>query len=163
MRDEVRLIHRDDVLLLAAYGDVFFQCWTGEGRAADVKRMFDVHSRFVDEHGKKTTVAISHVLTPSIRPPDEPSRKIMNEHVQLLQGVRAVATVIEADGFAAAMIRGIVAGLVLLTKREVAHGVFSKPRDGLAFVLPHRDPTHGPMDLDTVDAAYARLRARTIG
>lgn len=154
-----RVLHRDDVLLLVSYRDLFVQCWTGAGTAEHVRKMIDVHRRFVDEHGRQATIALSHITSRGISPPDEATRALLPEHSRVVRGVRASATVIEADGFGAAMIRSIVSGLMLLGERETAHQVFSTPRAGLQFLSKHRDPAAGAMPLDEVDGAYARVRA----
>lgn len=154
-----RVLHRDDVLLLASYRDLFVQCWTGPGTAEHVRRMIDAHRRFVDDHGRHATVSMSHVTSRGITPPDEATRTLMNEHSRVVRGIRASATVIEAAGFGAAMIRGIVSGLMLLSDRDTVHEVFSTPRAGFQFLLRHRSPSAGPVDLDEIEGAYARMRS----
>ena len=159
MRGEPRVLHRDDAVLLAAYRDLFIQRWSGQGTAAQVRHMVETHRRFVVEHGAKRTIALSHVVTASTRPPDDAARAAMNEHTRIMKDVRAVATVIEADGFGAAMIRSIVSGLVLLSRGDAEHQVFSAPQEGLAFLLRHRDPGAPAMALDELVSAYARVVA----
>jgi len=157
MRADVRVFYRDDIVLLASWRDLFIQRWMGEGTPDHVARMFDSHRRFVQGHPARATVALSHVSTPAIKPPDERSRKLMRDYVAGMKDIRAVATVIDASGFGAAMVRGIVSGLVLLTQRDIVHAVHSTLRDGLTFLVRYRAPGASPVTVDELEGIYASI------
>ncbi len=132
---DVQTIHRDDVLHVGSIGPLFFQRWFAPGQPAHVERMLEAHRAFVARFPHRETVALSHIQSHAFRPPDEGSRRPIREHTKLLgSDVRAVATVIEADGFVASMVRSVVSGLVLIADRRLAHSVFATVDEGLAYV-----------------------------
>lgn len=133
--EDVQTIHRDAVLHLGSIGPLFFQRWSAPGQGADVERMLEAHRAFVARFPHRETIALSHIQSHTFRPPDEGSRRPMREHTKLLgSDVRAVATVIEADGFVASMVRSVVSGLVLIADRRLAHSVFASVDEGLEYL-----------------------------
>lgn len=154
-----RVVYHDDVLLLASFRDIFIQCWNGPGTAAHMRRMIDAHRAFASDHGPQASVALSHVTVHGVKRPDDETRALMAEHSRAVRGLRASATIIDAHGFGAALVRGIVSGLLLLSERDTAHDVFATPREGFAFLLGRRSLSAAPIELDELDAAYARVRA----
>ncbi len=154
MSGEATIVHCDDALCIMTWRDFFLYAWTGRGNAGHAQSLLDCHRRYLKDNKSKTTVAMAHIKGPAMIIPDEATRETLREHVRVARDVRAFATVIDGDGFGAAMIRGLVSSLSLLSRRELVREVHRTPRDGLAFLLRERDPSHEPVTLDDVVRVY---------
>jgi hypothetical protein len=150
------VLYSDSALQLITWRDLFVQRWIGQGGASHVAHMLEAHLAFTAKHGPKRTISVSHVATTTFKPPDEEARRLMTRHTaEIGPRLRASATVIEMDGFAGAMMRSIIAGLIFVTGHKEPHQVTSTAREGIAFVLRHRHPEAQPIDLDDLMRIYA--------
>jgi hypothetical protein len=151
----VETVFRDDVLHVGSIGPFFFQRWMGTAGAEHVHRMLDAHRAFVREFPARSTIALSHIATQRFSPPDDASRGPMKEHAKLLSTeVRAVTTVIDADGFVAGMVRSIVSGLMLVADRTLEHKVCRSLEDGFAYLAPFAPKGSVACDPSRLLAAY---------
>jgi hypothetical protein len=150
----MQVLYRDPVLVLATYDEIFFQCWRDEGGVAQVQRMYEEHLRFVSARPERTTLSMAHLTMPGVRPPEDGLRVYMNKHgKEVTPRVRRGVTVIEAGGFAGAVVRGVVSGLTLLS-RGPKQEVRRDPLDGLRYLLADRPPGAAPVDAETLFATY---------
>ena len=90
-------------------------------------------------------------------PPNDATRDKLKEPIPIIRNTRAAVTVIEGKGFGAAIIRGLVSWFALFSKSTVPHEVHSTAREGIEFLLRHRDPKHLQLGIDDVMRTYDRL------
>jgi hypothetical protein len=137
------------------WDDVFVSRWIGVAGVDHVRKMTEHHVRFLDAHEDGTTLVLSHVDMPEIRPVDEAVRSEIRVYdVAVVNRIRAGATVIVAGGFSGVIVRGILSGLSLMTRRAQRSAVFSTPREGLDFLLRHRVAGRPAGSLEPMLKAY---------
>ncbi|MBX3271513.1 MAG: hypothetical protein KF729_14705 [Sandaracinaceae bacterium] len=147
-------VYRDEGLHCATWGPLFVQRWLADASGEQVETMLELHTAFVEARPLGTTLSVSHVEVTHGRP-DERSRAAMRRHMKLAErAIGAAATVISCEGFASAMVRSVLSGLVLVTRPKCPHGVFSTTAEGFGFVLEHR-PVAG-VDARSIEEAYRR-------
>lgn len=150
----VAIHYRDPVLVLASWEDFFFQHWRDEGRVEHVRRMFDEHQRFVRSR-PTGTYSMAHIRIHSLKPPDEAMREVMRQHQEEVGPVIAgTVTVIEADGFAGAVLRGVVSGLSLLNRTAAKQQVQKTALDGMRYLVSRRPASAAAVDPETLTAHY---------
>ena len=156
MSRRFRTIYRDEALECATWGGLFVQRWLGgDARAEHVEAMLALHTRFVEEAPRGSTMSLSHIARPDLRPPDERMRAAMRRHMQMVErSLAAATTVIGVSGFASAMARSILSGLLLLSRPKCPHAVVGTTREGFAFLLRHG--SLAGVSADELDAAYHR-------
>lgn len=154
---KAEIFYADEAVIVGAWQDVFFQRWRGPGGVASIRSMHRAHERFLKGRPPRTTLSFSHVEGASMKPPEEAGRASMKEHIALLsERARAATTVIESAGFGSAIIRSVVSGLVLVSKRGLPHEVFSSPKEGFDFLLRHRSPAGTGVTAAELEALYRR-------
>lgn len=149
------VVFADDHLQLMRWDDVFVMRWISPSDEPYVRRMVQEHTRFVDSRPEGTTMALTHVDMVNVKPPDEPTRRLIGQYDEAMHGrLRASATVIAAGGFGGVVVRGIMSGLALVNRRKTPQDVFALPRDGIAFLTKHATPAPG-RPIPTVEAMLA--------
>lgn len=153
------VVFADAHVQLMRWDDVFVTRWLAESGEVHVRRMIDEHRRFVDGRPDGTTMALTHVDMEQVKPPDEPTRKLIAAYDEGIHArLRASATIIGARGFGGVVVRGIMSGLALVSRRKTPQDVFVAPREALSFLLRHaaRSPHATTPPLDAIVSAYER-------
>lgn len=150
----VEIHYRDPVLVLVSWEDFFFQHWRSEGEVAHVRRMFEAHRRFVRSR-PGPTYSMAHVRIHSLKPPDEAMREVMRQHQDEVGPTLAgTVTVIEADGFAGAVLRGVVSSLALLNRSDARHQVRKSALEGIRYLVSRHPRDAATLDPEALTAHY---------
>lgn len=154
-------LYQDEVLHCGTCGPLFFQRWRGGGDAEHLERMLGYHLRFVERFDRGTTLSFSHVQVVTKTPPNESARAVMQRHTELIEAkVASAATVISEGGFGGAMARGLVSGLLLVTRPKCPHKVCATTGEGFEFMLqkaPAAFPRSRPSELDRLYREHCKL------
>lgn len=154
MLTPVEIHYRDPVLVLASWEDFFFQHWRREGEVDHVRRMFETHKRFVRSR-PAPTCSMAHIRIHSLKPPDDAMRDVMREHQdEVGPFIGGSVTIIEADGFAGAVLRGVVSGLQLLNRTAAKQQVHKTALDGVRYLVARRPPSATAIDPEALTAHY---------
>lgn len=134
---EVELLHRDEILTIAAYDHLFLEIWSGlPAKALHQRKLRELHNeRLAKRPGKHALVAIVEGgATPRL---DEEARSEMTERTRATRDrTVALAVVMSDQGFVAAMIRSILAGLLLVQRAPYPHKVFGTLREAASWLAP---------------------------
>ena len=132
MRPSIFVDTRRDYTLYVS-GPIVAVVWRGELTDAAVSHVERVLARTAEDSRE----AISFVTIASFRAPiprPEIRTRIVDCYRALGPRLRAVAQVVEGEGFWAAAARCVMAGIGLLSRGEHRMSVFGTPRDALAWL-----------------------------
>ncbi|MGE0784415.1 MAG: hypothetical protein AB7S26_01915 [Sandaracinaceae bacterium] len=162
MLEPIRIHHDGPNLVLASWSDFFFQYWKGDGTIEDCRLMFREHMKFVDSLHDKKTFSLAHISMVRFRPPDSGMTDVIRQHGAAINPrTYAGVTVIEADGFAGAVARGVVSGLTLVRRGAPKLVVETTPLAGIRHLLRHAPPDYPTVDAEELTAHYlAAVRNR---
>jgi hypothetical protein len=151
------IVFADGVCQLMRWDDCFVSRWTGQTGADQVRRMTDEHVRYLDAHGDRTTLTLSHVDMAEVKPIDsDVHAEIRRYDAAVVTRIRAGVTVVGVGGFSGVVVRGVIAGLNLVTRRSAFSAVVSTPREGIDFLARHSISAKTPTSLDVLVATYER-------
>jgi hypothetical protein len=132
-----RLIHAGEAVVVAEVGPLCVVIWRG----AVTKNPFEWQRAGLDEVVKRHPrgAAFLCVVEQSAKPPGEELRRASTQMVQAHgEHLKAVACVIEGDGFKAAIGRGALASMILLLRNKKSPvSVFAQPREALRWTASH--------------------------
>ena len=111
-----QLIHRDASGFIGSIDNVFLQHYAV---AADIAAMKERHARevaFMERHKERKYLVVTVVLEPAITRLESDVRELQTEHTRVTAPhTRAGALALIAPGFKAAIIRGLLGKILLVT------------------------------------------------
>jgi hypothetical protein len=138
----LRVLHRSDALVAAELGSVCILFW----RKTPTRATFNAQKSALDNLVARVGagVAVICVVEPGADPPDEELRKAssITDHGNK---IKAVALVIEGNGFRAAITRTVLSGITFMIRTPVPIKFFVTPKQAAAWVST-RVPVAGASD-----------------
>jgi hypothetical protein len=154
----VTLVRKDSAGWVGHFGDVFLQAYTVPAPVELVRERHQAERAFIDMMQPKRIITGTIVHEPAIVRPSDELRAATTEHSKSTVAVtRAGFLVILAPGFKAAMLRGIVASLMLFTGAGYPFKVAASEIEAFDWLGTHLDKSMTKADLIR---AYDDLRAR---
>ena len=153
--DEARILVADAGGFSAAFRNVHFDVWMTPGSAEQFRARYVVQHAWFKERGEGKSVTISVIHPAAVKPVEGELRKVINESTLAnMKFIKAGAIVILATGFRAAVIRGVIAALTLLTGARYPTKTCDAVDDGLKFAC--EQCTDGTT-IEQLRAAWAQL------
>jgi hypothetical protein len=147
------VIVKDQFGFAGTYRNLWFDEWRTPGDAVALRARFAAQREFIVEKPMICTVSI--VRGDAIKPVEGEMREVMNEAVKdTKDNIRATAIVIESTGFKAAVVRGIISALTLLSNAKYPAKTFATLDEAVAFLAPLLTPA---ASTDEVQAGYRAL------
>lgn len=152
----------DEVMQLAACGDLFIERWTGTGSTDYLRELVSVHDEFVRRHAPGKTLFLVHITTPSITLPDAAGREMVKEHVRVIDGhIAACVIVLTAKGFGASVFHAILSTATIARRSKYPYRVSRDIDDALRWLTLHRPPrSRYESTPEEIAATYADLVER---
>jgi hypothetical protein len=153
------VVHQDEHCILGTFRNVVIAVWVTDTRIEALRILGGVLPRLgADFPGGIGLVQIVGERHPPLR---AESRHELNQILKAGgSSVRCSTVVFEGQGFRAAAVRGIAAGLVMLTRVPFPHQVFGKLGPALDTQISHLPPATPSLDRAALEQAIASLRAR---
>jgi len=138
--------------------DIFVVIDDGTGRASD----YVLAQQMLAVQGSRypTGIGCLVIIPVDAKPPAESARKAMKASLAVLR-LRCLCWLVEGVGFQAAMVRGVLTGLRLVTNHSYETQVSRDLEAALTWMLPHLEG--GPRRIEGVSRAAATIRARRAG
>ena len=153
----VRMLHCDENVALAETGALFVAIWRGSVTRNAFERQRAGLADVVQRHPRGAAFLCLVELT--AKPPDEELRRAASDMVRS-HGKRltCVATVVEGDGFTAAVHRGAVTGIAMLRfDRKTPMSVFATVREAVMWLRDHVALPQPDELISTIEYVRARL------
>jgi hypothetical protein len=134
----VRVIRCDETLIVAEAGPLCVTIWRGPAAPKPFEWQRAGLSEVVGRHPRGA--AFLCVVETSSKPPDDDLRKATAQmFLNLGDRLKGTAVVIEGEGFMAAINRGVLTGMILLTNRSRRSplAVFGTVTDGAQWLGQH--------------------------
>lgn len=142
---ETPTVHvREPSVIAASFRDLFFVVWLGQSNI-DILRSVLAHERALVRRLLGRKMAVLTVLESStIRLPDAATREMVDTgRRELAPHTKAEAVVLPKSGFAAATIRGMIAGIMLLQRPPFPAIVLDGLDEAFSWMAPRLDPVEG--------------------
>jgi hypothetical protein len=128
----VDIIHMDPIVSNAFSHRVHIQSWRGRITAAALARLERDGARLHAKTGAK--IAGLSIASAPLELPDQETRDVAAKLVRSIARIQvASATVIEGEGFWASAARAALAGIHLVSRTDMALGVFKTIEEGAEF------------------------------
>ena len=152
----------DEVMQLAALGDLFVERWTGTGSADYLRTLVRVHDEYVRARAPAKTFFLVHITTPTITLPDAAGREMVKEHVRVIDGhIAACVIVLTAKGFSASVFHAILSTATMVRRSKYPYRVSRDLDDAFRWFTVHRSPRSSSVDTaEELASAYAALEER---
>ena len=152
---DARILLTDACGFVGAYADVILTVWTTPGTVDVLRARHTVEHDFLQRRRERKGVTISIIQPAAVKPVEGELRKLINEStVANAPFIKAGAIVILATGFRAAVIRGIIATLTLLTGAPYPVKTCDNIDDGLKFAC---EQCNDGTTLEQLRAAWAQM------
>lgn len=157
--DAPEILFCDEVMQLAALGDVFVERWTGTGNADYLRTLVGVHGEWVRARAPAKTLFLVHITTPRITLPDAAGREMVKEHVRVIDGrIAACVIVLTAKGFSASVFHAVLSTATMVRRSKYPYRVSRDLDDAFRWLTVHRPPhSRSPSISDDLSSAYAAL------
>jgi hypothetical protein len=127
-----------EVVHVACYGDLFFVLWKQKATGDDYRRVHAQKRVVRARLGNKPMASMTVVRGSSVAKPTAELQSAINEHAAESRGwLKADALVIDAQGFSAALMRSIIAGVMIVKGLDHPHKVFSNVAAACEWTAPH--------------------------
>jgi hypothetical protein len=129
----LRILHRSDALVAAELGNVCILYW----RKGPTRSTFNAQKAALDGLVARvgSGVAVVCVVEPEADPPSEELRKASSKMItDHGQKIKAVALVIEGNGFRAAITRTVLSGITFMIRTPVPMKFFVTPKQAAVWV-----------------------------
>lgn len=140
--------------LFGALGPVMLVVWRRETSLAGVQELRAQLAALGAAHPQGTAIYI--VVEEGAPPPGTAARRALGETLREAPGVKACALVYEGKGLRAAVVRSVVATVVLVTGNPYPYHVFSEAGPATEWLCGHLPGS--PVRPDALGAAVATLR-----
>jgi hypothetical protein len=150
---------REPSVIAASWRELFFVVWLGAG-GVDVLRAVSGHQKALSRRlGGRKIAVLTVIPSTSIKMPDAETRAFVDaRRSELAALMKAEAVVLLTSGFTTAMIRSIIAGIMLLQRPGHPAKVLDELEEAFKWMAWRLEPEEGqrltPGDLA---AAYAAL------
>jgi hypothetical protein len=149
------LIMRDASGFIGNIGDVFLQHYSVAADIPALKKRHACEVAFMEKHKERKYLVVTVVLEPAITRLEGDIRALQTEHTRVTAPyTRAGSLALIAPGFKAAIIRGFLGTLLLVTGAGFPFKVTGEPGEAIDFLTPHLTP---PMTRADVQRAYDEL------
>jgi hypothetical protein len=131
------ILHDDDKVRVAAWGDVLFEAWRGGATAQLFRDLRRIEIEYASSRPdrKASVFSIIPVAGISLLPAD--ARSELDARIKAVEPyLRATVILMPARGFGASIVRGIIAGVAQLTSRKVPMNVVASPEEGIRWLVP---------------------------
>lgn len=138
---QVRIVHADAHYVAATWSRVGIAVWRTQTKVDAVNRLATMLGPLSEVYPK---IGLIQLIDDGCEGPDADARAALNHLLKETPKLSYSAVVYEGDGFRAASVRAIVAGLAALARAPFPHRVFaSVPEavDAMSVVLEAREPS----------------------
>jgi hypothetical protein len=150
----INWLERDKGYSAATIDNLYLEYWNREALPADYQRQFDLQRAFVDSLPERRFIALTYVGLVRFKALSKESNAILaKSRAELTPHSIATAIVMPQKGFASAMLRGIVAGMSLLSPNASPSEVFSNIADASVW-LAERDPKRESTSIERAATAF---------
>ncbi len=126
------------VARVVGYGDLFFVHWKQKASVAEYGAVIEQQARMRTRLGSKPMASLSIVGSESVVKPSAELQKAIDEHTRQSRGwLKADALVINADGFAASLMRSVITGVALFARAEHPYKVFQQVDGACGWIAPY--------------------------
>jgi hypothetical protein len=138
-------IVRDDAVLRAAtWEGVFFEIWKGPATPAHFRDLASYQLAFAKTQRDGKIAHVTIVRLANVTGFEGEVRKAVEERSRLIEPkLRASAVVLLTPGFVASLVRGLITGVMLLTRFRVPTKVVGSQEEALQWIAPHLPPRDG--------------------
>jgi hypothetical protein len=158
------IIHQDATMQLAAAGDLFVERWSGRGSPAQLRILNDLHGAFLRRRAPAKSLYLVHFFSPDLAMFDGEIRRLVQEHVQLMdEHTAAVALVYGTEGFGAAALRLAMSAAALVRRGKYPFRVFRDLDEALAWLGRQRDGAEPVLDAAALKSWYAQIGRQLSG
>jgi hypothetical protein len=150
------LVHRDQAGWVGRYREVSIEVWHEPGAINTMKLRQELQRKLIAEMQPKKIITFTVVHDNAIKPLDGDVRELLNKHIkECAPYVKAAATIIPATGLKAAIVRGIIASLTLLTGAKYPTTVSATEDEAYKWIAQHLDAGGTTAELSKI---YDELR-----
>jgi hypothetical protein len=131
------LFFEDEIVRAGSSNGVVFEVWRGSARGQHFRDLGKKHIDYALTQPDKKAALFSVVQMSSFPNFDGEARKELEARTQKTKPyVRASVVILPSNGFAASVVRGILMGLMRLTRDNVPTEVFSSSDEGCTWLAP---------------------------
>lgn len=130
---------KDAFGVAGSFRNLWIDEWRTPGDAAVLRARFAAQRELIVEKNMICTISI--VRERAIKPVEGEMREVMNESVKATKNnIRATAIVIDSTGFKAAVVRGIISALTLVSNAKYPAKTYATVDEAFAFLGPLLTP-----------------------
>lgn len=139
--------------------DLLFEVWLKPGNADDLRAMGDYQKRAARSSAGRMFVTCTSIRLDGILAVNDEMRAIIADTQKALRGsMKANAIIMATSGFAAAVVRGILAGVMLTRGSSPPYKIFASLEDAAPWVASQMSPIRGrPVTASMVVAVHQLL------
>jgi hypothetical protein len=131
------ILHDDDRVRVAAWRDVIFEAWRGGATAQLFRDLRRIEIDYASSQPDRKASVFSIIPVEGIGLMDADARGELDARIKAVEPyLRATVILMPASGFAASIVRGIIAGVAQLTSRKVPMKVVASPEEGVRWLVP---------------------------
>jgi hypothetical protein len=156
------ILFRDDLLVCAAWRDVFFEVWLGQGGGRHFRTLRHHQLTFARGRPDQRVAIVSIVQLPSLSTIEaEVRHEAATRTKEMKPHTKAAAIVIETKGFAGSLIRGVITGLTLADRSIAPTKIFDTVPPAITWLASHLDRAGGALTGREVQHAYDTALAQS--
>jgi hypothetical protein len=141
---EPTILFRDDRLCSATWGPVFFEVWSAPGTAAHFRLLTAQQVKAARAQPGQKVALFTVVLLDKLPALDPETRREIDARTQALTPhMLGSVVVMPAQGFAASVVRSVLAATNLLRRANWSSKVCSTVDDGCGWVVQYLPPVDG--------------------
>jgi sorbitol-specific phosphotransferase system component IIBC len=134
------LVHRDDYGWMGRCQEVAIEVWSGPGGPEVVRQRYALQREGAQALSPRQIIQLTVIHDAAIRPVDNETRKAIEEGVKSLSPfMKASVTVMPSSGLKAAIVRGIIASLTLVSGAKYPTKVVASLEEAFMFLAPFLD------------------------
>jgi hypothetical protein len=158
----VTILHRDAILGAATVRGVFVDMWFGEGDVRYMKRVREEHNALIARcpgAGALTVLEMTRLSTVA----DDVRKEADRRAAEIREFTSAHAIIVTSSGFVPSIIRGIIAGMGIISRVPYPYKVFDDTSKGVAWLVTTMKRALAPTSHELTAALDALRRAQPIG
>jgi hypothetical protein len=142
---DTRIFVSDEAHLAAIHRNVYITAWWGETTVARLKRVGEIQNELARKW-PKGFVAIALIRSANANLPADVRAEAERLSKEPAANLRAIAQVIYGSGFAAAVIRSVATGMVLIARRPRPTKIFGTLETAATWLVPHMNEIPEPQN-----------------
>jgi hypothetical protein len=137
-RMSAKIVHEDAVVRAATWGGVFFEVWRSNAQPEHFRVLGKLQLAYATAQPDGKMALVSIVRMTNIAGFDRAARQELEVRSRVLNPrLRASAVVLPASGFAASLVRGVLTGVMMVSRSKVPNKVGATTGEVFDWLAPH--------------------------